>query len=154
MGSSEVMAETLHSLADTTNQVFLLLRIRFYTKPASEKHPFGFGKERFFWRVRLADFCCVKQRRKKSVENIRQAINSHPSVVEVIELLTLHLAPKQILVNAYVNMKDDLTTQQIVDGIKKIETLIKKAEPKVDGIFLEAARQSEPDVKNADSDHL
>ncbi len=47
-GSSGMMAESLHSLADTTNQVFLLLGLRFYKRPASEKHPFGFGKERFF----------------------------------------------------------------------------------------------------------
>jgi divalent metal cation (Fe/Co/Zn/Cd) transporter len=36
-GSSGMMAETLHSLADTTNQVFLLLGLRFYKRPASEK---------------------------------------------------------------------------------------------------------------------
>jgi len=48
-GSSGMMAGSLHSLADTTNQVFLLLGLRFYKRPASEKHPFGYGKERFFW---------------------------------------------------------------------------------------------------------
>src|ERR1043166_9207232 len=48
-GWSGMMAEALHSLADTTNQIFLLLGLRFYRRPASEKHPFGYGKERFFW---------------------------------------------------------------------------------------------------------
>ncbi|HZH91442.1 MAG TPA: cation transporter [Pyrinomonadaceae bacterium] len=43
-GSSGMMAESLHSPADTTNQVFLLLGLRFYKRPASEKHPFGHGK--------------------------------------------------------------------------------------------------------------
>jgi divalent metal cation (Fe/Co/Zn/Cd) transporter len=43
-GSSGMMAEALHSIADTTNQVFLLLGLRFYKRPASGKHPFGFGK--------------------------------------------------------------------------------------------------------------
>ena len=55
-GSSGMMAETLHSLADTTNQVFLLLGLRFYKRPASEKHPFGYGKERFFWSFIAAIF--------------------------------------------------------------------------------------------------
>ncbi|CAN5614221.1 hypothetical protein BH24ACI2_BH24ACI2_08570 [soil metagenome] len=50
-GSSGIMAEALHSLADTTNQVFLLLGLRFYNRPASEKRPFGYGKERFFGRL-------------------------------------------------------------------------------------------------------
>jgi divalent metal cation (Fe/Co/Zn/Cd) transporter len=39
--SSGMLAESLHSLADTTNQVFLLPGLRFYKRPASEKHPFG-----------------------------------------------------------------------------------------------------------------
>src|ERR671933_2471343 len=55
-GSSGMMAEALHSLADTTNQVFLLLGLRFYRRPASEKHPFGYGKERFFWSFIAAIF--------------------------------------------------------------------------------------------------
>ena len=55
-GSSGMMAEALHSLADTTNQIFLLLGLRFYKRPASEKHPFGYGKERFFWSFIAAVF--------------------------------------------------------------------------------------------------
>src|ERR671925_312001 len=55
-GSSGMMAEALHSLADTANQIFLLLGLRFYRRPASEKHPFGYGKERFFWSFIAAIF--------------------------------------------------------------------------------------------------
>src|SRR4051795_11138287 len=55
-GSSGMMAEALHSVADTTNQIFLLLGLRFYKRPASDKHPFGFGKERFFWSFIAAIF--------------------------------------------------------------------------------------------------
>src|SRR5687767_5703390 len=55
-GSSGLMAEAFHSVADTTNQVFLLLGLRFYKRPASTKHPFGFGKERFFWSFIAAIF--------------------------------------------------------------------------------------------------
>lgn len=54
--SAGMMAETLHSLADTTNQVFLLLGLRFYKRPASKKHPFGYRKERFFWSFIAAIF--------------------------------------------------------------------------------------------------
>jgi len=55
-GSSGMMAEALHSVADTTNQVFLLLGLRFFKRPASKKHPFGYGKERFFWSFIAAIF--------------------------------------------------------------------------------------------------
>jgi cation diffusion facilitator family transporter len=289
-GSSGMMAESLHSLADTTNQIFLLLGLRFYKRPASEKHPFGYGKERFFWsfiaavfifgvgatyaiyegiaKIRhphepenlawaywilgisffleaisigvalyqeiteahhenlsfseylkeskdptaktvifedsaaligiviaasglllgqykiapgegqywdgiasitigvvlaIVAFSLARSSRglllgeaatAKSVENIRQAINAHPNVVEVVELLTMHLAPKQILVNAHVNLKNDLTTDQIVESIKEIEEMINKSEPKVDMIFLEAARQKESDVQKILPQHI
>src|ERR1044071_8700058 len=55
-GSSGMMAEALHSVADTTNQIFLLLGLRFYKRPPSKKHPFGYGKERFFWSFIAAIF--------------------------------------------------------------------------------------------------
>src|SRR3982750_4383974 len=55
-GSSGMMAEALHSVADTANQIFLLLGLRFYKKPPSRRHPFGYGKERFFWSFIAAIF--------------------------------------------------------------------------------------------------
>lgn len=289
-GSSGMMAEALHSLADTTNQVFLLLGLRFYKRPASEKHPFGYGKERFFWSfiaaififgvgatyavyegiqklthphppenlrwaywvlgisfvleigsIALALYQEVKEAHhenltffqylreskdptaktvifedsaaligivlaaigiyltdiqfgpnkgaywdgiasiaigvvlavvafvlarasrglllgeaanKHEVEAIRQAIDSHPGVISTVELLTMHLAPKQILVNAHVNLKNDLTNDQIVKAVAEIETEIKKAEPKVDMIFLEAASLNASSVKEMMPKHI
>ncbi len=47
--SSAVMAEVVHSLSDTVNQVLLLTGINLSRRPASAKHPFGRGKEQFFW---------------------------------------------------------------------------------------------------------
>lgn len=277
-GSSGMMAESLHSLADTTNQVFLLLGLRFYKRPASTKHPFGFGKERFFWSfiaaififgvgatyalyegysklrhphppehlawaywvlgisfvlesisiaiairqeinearhegltfreylreskdptaktvifedsaaligiviaavgIYLTDhqvwpgsgaywdglasmaigvvlaivaFALARTSRAlllgeaatpKSVAAIRSAIEKHPNVEKVLELLTMHLAPKQILVNAHVDLRDDLTTDEIVRTVGEIEASIKSAEPKVHNIFLEAANEA------------
>jgi cation diffusion facilitator family transporter len=278
-GSSGMMAEALHSLADTANQIFLLLGLRFYRRPASEKHPFGHGKERFFWSfiaaififgvgatyaiyegvvklyhphppervvwayavlagsflleavsisiavyqetgearheglsfreylreskdptaktvlfedsaalvgiliaaaglylsehhvgpesgaywdglasitigavLAVVAFLLARTSRglllgeaatEKVRETIRRAILSHPNVVEVVELLTMHLAPKQILINAHVNFRDDLETDEIERTINEIEQSIRAAEPMVDMIFLETARPSE-----------
>jgi cation diffusion facilitator family transporter len=275
-GSSGMMAEALHSLADTTNQVFLLLGLRFYKRPASKKHPFGYGKERFFWSfiaaififgvgatyaiyegieklrhphaptnlkwaygvlaisflletgsialalyqeineahhegmtfgeylreskdptaktvlfedsaallgiviaatglvltdyqvggnagaywdgvasitiglvLAVVAFALAKTSRglllgeaanQKVVDKIMRTIESHPNVEKVVELLTMHLAPKQILINAHVKLRQDLVTGDIETTIEQIEESIKDAEPKVEMIFLEAAR--------------
>jgi cation diffusion facilitator family transporter len=48
-GSSAMWSETYHSFSDTFNQVLLLIGIRTSTKVPSERHPFRFGKEQFFW---------------------------------------------------------------------------------------------------------
>jgi cation diffusion facilitator family transporter len=289
-GSSGMMAEALHSLADTTNQVFLLLGLRFFKRPASQKHPFGYGKERFFWSFIAAIFIfgvgstyaiyegiaklrhphapenlewaywvlgisfvlegasialAIWQETKeahhegltffgylreskdptaktvifedsaallgiviaaagiyltehhagpgggaywdglasiaiglvlavvafvlartsrglllgeaanpKSVRAIAKAIESHPNVVQLVELLTMHLAPKQILLNAHINVRDDLTTGDIVKTVEEVEDLIKRAEPKVEMIFLETARQSESPEEECVSEHV
>jgi cation diffusion facilitator family transporter len=277
-GSSGMMAEALHSVADTTNQIFLLLGLRFYKRPASDKHPFGYGKERFFWSfiaaififgggatyaiyegiiklthphpptnlvwaygvlaisfllesgsIALALYQEVKEAHHeglsfrdylreskdptaktvlfedsaaligiisataglvltdyqvggsagaywdgvasiliglvlafvafalartsrglllgeaasaKDVAAIQQAIESHPNVERVIELLTMHLAPKEILINAHVQLRPDLLTTDIVQSIQEIEERIKRVEPKVEKIFLEAAKHT------------
>ena len=289
-GSASMGAEALHSLADTTNQVFLLLGLRFYKRPATEKHPFGYGMERFFWSFIAAIFIfgvgatyavyegveklrhheapenlkwayiilgasfvleaasigvaiwqevreahhegmsfmeylreskdptvktvlfedsaallgiviaavgiyltehhagpaggaywdglasiCIgvvlaivafvlarmsrglllgEAATPKSVERIRQAILGHPNVVQVIELLTMHLAPKQILLNAHINLRDELATDDIEHTIGEIEDLIKRAEPKVDMIFLETARESQSHRHTPNPQHI
>jgi cation diffusion facilitator family transporter len=53
-GSSAMLAEGAHSVADTTNQVFLLTSLRLSRKAPDATHPFGYGKERFFWSLLAA----------------------------------------------------------------------------------------------------
>ena len=48
-GSSALLAETAHSVADTMNQVFLLYSLATGEREPDAEHPFGYGKERFFW---------------------------------------------------------------------------------------------------------
>ena len=52
--SSSMLAEAAHSWADTLNQVFLLTSLRKAARPADSAHPFGYGKERFFWTLLAA----------------------------------------------------------------------------------------------------
>jgi cation diffusion facilitator family transporter len=47
--SSSMLAEAIHSVADTSNQALLLFGGRQASRDATPEHPFGFGRERYFW---------------------------------------------------------------------------------------------------------
>ncbi len=48
-GSTALLAEAAHSVADSTNEVFLGISFRRARRPADAEHPFGYGGVRFVW---------------------------------------------------------------------------------------------------------
>jgi cation diffusion facilitator family transporter len=48
-GSSSMLAESVHSVADTSNQGLLLLGGRTARRAATPEHPFGYGRDRYFY---------------------------------------------------------------------------------------------------------
>lgn len=53
-GSPALLSEAAHSVADSLNEVFLFAALRRSRRPADARHPFGYGKERFFWSLLAA----------------------------------------------------------------------------------------------------
>jgi cation diffusion facilitator family transporter len=53
-GSPALFAETLHTVADAGNEVFLYIAIRRSRHPPDASHPFGYGPERYYWALLAA----------------------------------------------------------------------------------------------------
>lgn len=267
-GSTALLAEAVHSLADGANQGFLLVGIRLSRRPPDPEHPFGHSKERYFWafvvsififivgaffsvyegihkikdptplertfwgyavilsaaffeslalRAAYANlkphikskglFCALRESKtpgifiafledsaallglalaflgllltqltgnpvfdglasvaigvllgfialfissetkslligeavsREELERIREAIRAVPEVQEVIDVLTMHLGPDDVLVNLNVNFVDGLTTDQVEEAIDKVEKAVQEVLPSVKKIFVEA----------------
>jgi cation diffusion facilitator family transporter len=53
-GSGSMLAEAIHSFADTSNQILLFIGLKRSKRPPDEKHPLGYGKTIYFWSFLVA----------------------------------------------------------------------------------------------------
>lgn len=136
-GSAAMLAEAGHSIADTVNQVFLLVGINLSATQPDEGHPYGYGKEAFFWSFLAAIFIFVAGAAFSIFEGARTLLQEdahHRSTRElavafgvlgmafVFESASFAVAIRALVTNArkkgwsvirYVRHSPDLTTKTV-----------------------------------------
>jgi divalent metal cation (Fe/Co/Zn/Cd) transporter len=70
-------------------------------------------------------------------ERLCEIITSFEEVMEVLRLLTMHLGPNAVLVNAEIHVIDGLDTDQIEDLLERITEAMRDGVPEVAQTFLE-----------------
>ncbi|MET0243491.1 MAG: cation diffusion facilitator family transporter [Flavitalea sp.] len=90
--SSSMIAEGIHSMVDTTNQLLLLYGIRQSRKPADATHPFGYGRELYFWSFMVAILIFGLGGGISVTQGIRHIIDPEPLTDPTINYIVLSLS--------------------------------------------------------------
>lgn len=87
--SAGMAAEAVHSFADSGNQLLLLLGMSRSKKEANEDHPFGHGKEEYFWSFIVAMFLFVLGGAYSTYEGIHKLMHPEPIRYAYVSLIVL-----------------------------------------------------------------
>jgi len=91
-GSSAMISEGIHSLVDTGNQMLLLYGLHRARRPADELHPFGYGKEVYFWSFVVAILVFALGSGVSIYEGVHRFIAPEPLGDPTINFIVLGLA--------------------------------------------------------------
>jgi cation diffusion facilitator family transporter len=87
-GSGALLSEAAHSVGDTSTQIMLLAAVRRSERPADRRHPFGYGKERYFWSLLAAFGILVSG----AVFSVYEGIHTITSPAEASEYVWVNYA--------------------------------------------------------------
>jgi cation diffusion facilitator family transporter len=97
-GSSSMLAESVHSLADTSNQGLLLLGKKRAQREATPEHPFGYGRDRFFYSFVVALLLFTLGAVFSLYEGVHKVLEPAPITSPIVAIVILGVA---VLLESY-----------------------------------------------------
>jgi cation diffusion facilitator family transporter len=134
--SPALVAETLHTLADTGNEVLLWIALRRSRRPADATHPFGYGPERYYWALLAAVGMFVVGGTLSVWEGVHALLDPlpldafWPGVIVLVIALVLDSVSRTVAIR-------QLRVQAAQRGITVRELLGESPDPTVVTVYLE-----------------
>jgi cation diffusion facilitator family transporter len=133
-GSSAMLAESVHSLADTSNQGLLLLGRKRAARRATPEHPFGYGRDRFFYSFVVALLLFTLGAVFSLYEGVHKILEPAPLTTPVIALAILGVA---VLLEAF-SFRTAVGESRPLKGSRSWWRFIREAtEPELPVVLLE-----------------
>ncbi len=105
-GSSAMLSEAIHSVVDTGNQVLLLFGLYRARRPADKRHPFGYGRELYFWSFVVAIMIFAVGAGVSIYEGVQKLLHPHPVTSPIVNYAVLCLAMVFESASLYVAIKE------------------------------------------------
>lgn len=133
-GSSAMLAESVHSLADTSNQGLLLLGRKRAARRPTPEHPFGYGRDRFFYSFVVALLLFTLGAVFSLYEGVHKILEPAPLTTPVIALAILGVA---VLLEAF-SFRTAVGESRQLKGSRSWWRFIREAtEPELPVVLLE-----------------
>lgn len=87
------------------------------------------------------------------VVDVHDRLCAQPEVTTVIELLTMHFGPAEVLVAARLDLTDSLTAREVEDFSERADRDLREAHPEITQVFLDATRP-DPDLSRRTAVHV
>jgi cation diffusion facilitator family transporter len=91
-GSAAMLSEAVHSLADTSNEMLLLYGGYRARRPPDATHPFGYGREVYFWSFMVSVLLFALGAGVSIWEGVRHVLSPHPVEQPLVSYVVLGIA--------------------------------------------------------------
>ena len=90
--SAALLSEAFHSLADTGNELLLLLGLKRSRKAPDREHPYGYGKELYFWSLIVALLLFGAGGGSSIYEGVERLIHPEPLHASIVNYVVIGVA--------------------------------------------------------------
>jgi cation diffusion facilitator family transporter len=133
-GSASMLAESVHSVADAGNEVLLLIGRERSRRPPSDEHPFGFGRERYFYGFVVSVMLFSFGATFSAYDGVHKLVN--PAPVHAPEVAFAVLAASAVLESF--SLRTGITEANRVRGHRGWGTFIRRTKaPELPVVLLE-----------------